>query len=101
MHPILFIGSNQYGGDARSCADSLRRLGWTSSTSTRASIFRLFKSIPGKIGLRLARRGLVAEFNREVLDIAAHYPHDIFLALKERICWRNSQNHSPIRRISL
>jgi hypothetical protein len=82
MTRILFTGSNWYGSNARSCADSLRRLGCDVLDIDEDLYFPPLFSFPGKVGLRLARRHLVREFNHAVLSAAAHYSHDIFLAFK-------------------
>lgn len=82
MLRILFVGNNLYGSNARSCADSLRRLGCDVFDIDQDLYSPPLMSVPGKIGLRLVRGGLAAEFNAAVLKTAAHYPHDIFLAFK-------------------
>ena len=82
MPRILFTGSNWYGSNARSCADSLRRLGCDVLDIDESVYFPPLLSLPGKIGVRLVRDRLVAEFNQAILNIAAHFPHDVFLAFK-------------------
>jgi len=82
MTRILFTGSNWYGSNARSCADSLRRLGCDVLDIDEDLYFPHLGSLPRKIGVRLMRGHLVEEFNRAVLDAAVHYPHEIFLAFK-------------------
>jgi spore maturation protein CgeB len=82
MLRILFIGNNWYGSNARSCADSLRRLGCDVLDIDESLYFPSLPSLPDKIALRLVQGRLVAAFNKAVLDTAAHYPHDIFLAFK-------------------
>jgi len=77
---ILFIGSNWYGSNARSCADSLRRLGHEVQDIDHDLFFPELKRFSSKAGLRLANFRLVDEFNDAVLRTAAHFPHDIFLA---------------------
>ncbi|HVT96422.1 MAG TPA: glycosyltransferase [Acidobacteriaceae bacterium] len=79
---VFFIGSNSYGSNARSCADSLRRLGCDVFDIDQELYSPPLTSFTSKVGLRLVRSRLVAEFNRAVLDIAARYPHEIFLAFK-------------------
>ena len=82
MLRILFIGSNWYGSNARSCADSLRRVGCDVLDIDEDRFFPHLASLPSRIGLRVAQGWLVDEFNHYVLETAAHYPHDIFLAFK-------------------
>lgn len=78
---ILFVVSNWYGSNARSCAESLRRLGCDVLDIDQDNFFPLANRFSSKVLRRMLTPHWVEEFNQAVLATAENFPHDIFLAM--------------------
>lgn len=82
MLRILFIGTNWYGSNARSCAEGLRRLGHDVIDVDYETFFPQIKMFTSRVARRLVWFRLVEEFNNHILTLADNFQPDIFLAFK-------------------
>jgi len=79
---VLFVGENWYGSCARACCYSLRRLGCDVIDVDSQTVFPMWRSKYLRVGIRIANRVLVAEYNRQVLDAARTYRPQVLVAFK-------------------
>lgn len=82
MLRILFTGENWYGSNARSCAESLRRLGHDVLDIDQQTFIPQVTMFTSRVVRRLLWFRLNEEFNRYVLSQAEAFQPDIFLAFK-------------------
>lgn len=82
MLRILFIGENWYGSNARSCAESLRRLGCDVLDIDGQTFFPKVTMLTSRIAARLLSFRLAEEFNRAILRAADMFHPEIFIAFK-------------------
>ncbi|MCU1286850.1 MAG: Uncharacterized protein JWO13_3200 [Acidobacteriales bacterium] len=79
---VLFLGENWLGSNARSCSESLRRLGCDALDIDSQTFFPTFQSPGSRAVARLLRPGLVREYNQYVLELTVQFRPDILLAFK-------------------
>ena len=79
---VLFIGTNWYGSNARSCSEGLRRLGCDVSDIDEANFFPQLRRFSSRAFRRLVMFRLVEEFNDAILRAAKSFRPDIFIAFK-------------------
>jgi spore maturation protein CgeB len=82
MLRILYSGDNWYGSNARSCADSLRRLGCNVLDIDIQSFIPQVKLPVSRVLRHLWISRLTNEFNRHILDTVEIFKPDIFIAFK-------------------
>lgn len=79
---ILFTGTNWYGNNARSCADSLRRLGHDVLDVDEQTFIPHATEFTSRFVRRLFWFRMVEEFNKEIVRTANNFAPDMFLAFK-------------------
>ena len=82
MLRILFIGENWYGSNARSCSESLRRLGHDVLDIDQQTFFPKVAKFTSRVLRRLLSFRMVEEFNSHVLHEVDNFQPDIVLAFK-------------------
>jgi spore maturation protein CgeB len=79
---VLFLGENWLGSNARSCSESLRRLGCDVLDIDSQTFFPSLQSFASRAVARLLRPGLVREYNQHVLELARQFRPEMLLAFK-------------------
>ncbi len=82
MLRILFIGTNWYGNNARSCAEGLRRLGHDVLDIDEQTFIPRASKFTSRVVRRLFWFRMVEEFNEEIVRTANNFAPDIFIAFK-------------------
>lgn len=82
MLRILFLGDNWYGSNARSCCESLRRLGHDVLDIDQQTFFPQVAKFTSRVVRRLLCFRMAEEFNLHVLSLAENFQPDIVLAFK-------------------
>lgn len=82
MLRILLTGTNWYGSNARSCADSLRRLGCDVLDIDEETFFPAGNALSARVARRLLMPWMAREFNIAILNAAKTFAYDFFLSMK-------------------
>ncbi|MFP5230267.1 MAG: glycosyltransferase [Acidobacteriota bacterium] len=90
MTRILLTGANWYGSNARSCADSLRRLGCDVLDIDEETFFPPASVFSSRVAWRLLRSKMSREFNSAILNAARTFRYDFFLSMKGTHIERNT-----------
>lgn len=92
---ILFYGDSWFGSNARSCAESLTRLGHDVLCINEDRFLPQVRSFTGRLLRRLLKSACVREINDALLEGTRHFSPDIFIAFKGTLVRR-----STLRRLS-
>jgi hypothetical protein len=101
MLRILFIGTNWYGSNARSCADGLRRLGHDALDIDGETFIPHASMFTSRIVRRFLWFRMVQEFNKHILTMAESFQPDILIAFKGNYIDRETLRSLRLRGIPL